>query len=65
LLNSAAMNLKTILGIALSLAGCAGNATDGSSDDNILGGTYDSGDPAVGAVRYMDTTGNEYSAPAR
>jgi V8-like Glu-specific endopeptidase len=55
------MNLKSILGIALSLAGgCAGNATDGSSSNNIIGGTFDSGDPAVGIVRYLDTTGNEY-----
>jgi V8-like Glu-specific endopeptidase len=54
------MNIKTILGIALSLAGCAGNATDGSSDDNIIGGTFDSGDPAVGVVRYLDATGSEY-----
>ncbi len=56
------MNIKTVLGIALSLlvGGCAGNATDGSSDDNIIGGTYDPGDPAVGAVRYMDATGNAY-----
>jgi len=53
--------ISTCLGLALSLTtGCVGSAYDGGSDDNILGGSVDYGDPAVGAIRYMDATGAEY-----
>jgi|HubBroStandDraft_6_1064221.scaffolds.fasta_scaffold29111_3 V8-like Glu-specific endopeptidase len=54
------MKISNILGLALSLSGCVVGTNDGSSDDNILGGTTDPGDPAVAAVRYMDATGNSY-----
>jgi V8-like Glu-specific endopeptidase len=53
--------ISTCLGLALSLtAGCVGNDYDGSSNDNILGGTTDTTDTAVGIIRYLDTTGSEY-----
>ncbi len=54
------MKIPTILGLALSLSGCVVGTNDGTSDDNILGGSIDYGDPAVAVVRYMDTTGSSY-----
>ena len=54
-----ASTISTCLALSLT-AGCVGSTYDSSSDDNILGGSVDNGDPAVGAIRYMDATGAEY-----